>query len=291
MTDRPAHTIRPPWPDELSRVWKFLGNTHQMHGRLHPRIAVTGLPERIIAAAALQIKEAGQGQLHVSLRSRFHELGLASEMLRTGEAIARAEGLRQLTVILPETAAWRGELDASGFTCERSDEWWCIQRDAHAEARLATAARLISRPRLSRELSMDVLKKEDLPAVQEIVMEHGLANLERLGAERMLVGVSGEYTADLSVVVRRRGEVAGVMLVKRLDDQVFIHVRAVAKAHLAYASAINAHFMARFGQTPYQDVTGFIFSARPTVEQETIAMAKRFGGSKIAGFCYYHKTL
>lgn len=284
-------TIRPPWPDELGRVAKFLGLSKSRPGRLYPRIAVTGEPERIVAGAALQIKDDGIGLLHLSFRTRFCEAGLATLLLDGMETVGRDEGLRELFVVLPEGAPWRPFLESAGFVAQRTDEWWLIRRDALSNARLERAARLLRLPKITAGLTVAPLAPGDYPAVQAIAREHGLTNLERTGEAGVLGRVNEDYDPELSPVVRYEGEIAGVMLVKNMGDRVFVHIRAVAKKHAARSNAINAHFMACFGQPQYRHVNRCLFSAQPTVEKETIAMARRFGAQKVGGYSRYRKWL
>jgi hypothetical protein len=280
--------MRPPWPDELSRTWKFFGQNNIMKGRVYPLIAVIGEPERIVAGAALQIEGTEIGRLFLNFRSRFCDKDRVDAFLHEIAVFARKEGLKKIITSLPEFAPWRAFLETAGFTCQRTDEWWSGARDAQKEARLKKAAELIRSVRVTKNLTIASLTVEDYAEVQAIVTEHGLANLERLGTERMLAGYTpGEYSADLSLVVRLNNEVAGILLVKDFGDQAFIHVRAVAKKYLAYSNTINAHFFAKLIQPEYNAINRIIFSAQPTVEKETIAMAKRFGCNKIACFCNY----
>lgn len=112
-----------------------------------------------------------------------------------------------------------------------------------------------------------------------------------VGNEQMLHAPGGDYSLQRSVIVRWKDEVAGIFLVKDLPAGVFVHVRAVAKKHRDKSGAINAHFFARLLRPEYRSVNRFLFSAQPTVEKETIAMARRFGAQRIGSFCQYRKEL
>ncbi|MCC5843777.1 MAG: hypothetical protein JJU05_05940 [Verrucomicrobia bacterium] len=252
---------------------------------------VSGLPERIVAAAALQIHNQNAARLHLCFRTRFCTREYVTDLLNEIESVARREDLRNIHLVFPEKAPWRLYLEEAGFTCDRTDEWWMCLRNNIGENRIETAARLIGSTKLSKGITMSSLRPEDFGAVRALSAEHGLAELERLGHEQMLANTTDAYDPHLSAVVRLDGDIAGILLVKRLGDTAFIHMRAVAKKYHYRSKAVNAHLMARFNEPQYQSISRFIFTARPAIEKETIAMAKRIGSQKIGGYCRYSKQM
>ncbi len=288
MTTETQLSIRPPWPDELGRTWKFLGQ-NTFSGRVFPRVALMGEPERIVAASALEINDANCARLHLFFRGRFCQPANVDVFLKDAEDTARLEGIQRMTLIVPEAAPWCPLLEAAGYSRERTDEWWMLAWSEWVKKRFGVAERLANSPKGSKDCTSTAPTAHDYADMHSIASEHGLANLERLGNDRILGPSPEVYSPELSRVVRWQGEVAGMLLVKRFGNRAFVHLRAVAKRHLAKSGIINAHLMAHFLQPEYKHVTQFIFSAQPTVEKETIAMAKRFGGQKIGSFCQFSK--
>lgn len=290
MTAETNLSLRSPWPDELARMWKFLGQS-TFTGHVHPRIAVVGEPKRIVAASALEVNGANAARLYLFFRGRFCQPEVVDLFLQEAEETARREGVERMVLVPPQAAPWNPFLEMAGYTRGRSDEWWMISWSQLVRKRLQLAERLVRSPKLSRDFSSASPVAEDRTAIQAIASEHGLAHLERMGNDQILGRSVSDYSPELSRVVRWKGEVVGMLLVKDFGDRAFIHLRAVAKKHSAKSAIINAHFLSCFLQPAYKSVTRFIFSGQPTVEKETIAMARRFGGLRIGCFCQFTKKL
>lgn len=290
MSDLTQPLVRAPWPDELSRTWRFLQQA-RFTGRVFPRIAVTGPQDRIVGAVALEAVEGEVGRIHLTCRPRFCQAALIRHLLQEAETVARKHSMKTLRLVMPQAAPWLSFLGENGFTHQRTDEWWMVMESSHLRKRTARAYRLANSPKLSKHITTGPLTEADYPAVMALAREHGLADLQRIGDEQIVGGGSEGYSHQLSTIIHWQGEVAGIFLVRDLGDKVFVHIRAVAKRHAEKSGMINAHFMARVESPEYRRITGWIFSGQPDVEKETIAMAKRFGGSQIGRFSQYKKPL
>lgn len=283
-------TIRAPWPDELARAWKFLASKELFQGEVYPLVALVGEPQRIVAASALQMHTDGEkGRLFLRLRTAFLDKPLASQLLAQIDELAQQKGIQSIGVILAESDPLHSLLLRQGFSSQRTDEWWCIDVPI-AKARAGRAAELVNRPKIAAGFSRCRLDKDNLDEALAIAAQHGLIATERLGNREIIGAPSNSgYNPDLSVVVRYQDSIAGVLLVRKIDDTAFVHARAVAKRFMHLSNQINAHFMAHMNEPQYHLLSHILFSAQPTVEKETIALAKRFTGRKIASFSQFVK--
>jgi len=285
--------IRPPWPDEAMRTFDFLESRTCLEGTLHPLVAVCGEPERLVAAICLAGGSGEVGNLHLQIRPRFLDGPLLPELLGRMESLGRELGLHLLALNLPAASPICPPLMAAGYGVRRTDTWWSATRDPAMEQRFARARQSLARSAGRYPgLAVSALEPGDLHEVNAIVKAHDITDL---GATR-----NGESTAAmemahdplLSTVVRLEGRIAAVQLVRRVRaDAVFVHARAVHPDFQARSGLLNLCFFARFLDPAYRDIQHWTFSARPEVEKETAAMAKRFGALPTDSLTLFGKYL
>jgi hypothetical protein len=285
--------IRPPWPDEAMRTFDFLESRTCLEGTLHPLVAVCGEPERLVAAICLAGGTGEVGNLHLQIRPHFLDGPLLPELLGRMESLGRELGLHLLALNLPAASPICPLLMAAGYGVRRTDTWWSATRDPAMEQRFARAHQSLARSAGRYPgLAVASLQPGDLHEVNAIVKAHDITDL---GATR-----NGESTAAmemahdplLSTVVRLEGRIAAVQLVRRVRaDAVFVHARAVHPDFQAQSGLLNLCFFARFLDPAYRDIQQWTFSARPEVEKETAAMAKRFGALPTDSLTLFGKYL
>lgn len=90
----PATTIRPPWPDELTRLadaFSGLALTRPLHLRVLVVPATAGSPERIVGVAALAAPAEGKSDATLAFAVRPRYAPEAPALLAAILAVARAE--------------------------------------------------------------------------------------------------------------------------------------------------------------------------------------------------------
>ena len=230
---------------------------------------------------------------HPQIRPRFRDGTLLPELLGRMESLGRELGLHLLALNLPAASPICPPLMAAGYGVRRTDTWWSATRDPAMEQRFARARQSLARSAGRYPgLAVSALEPGDLHEVNAIVKAHDITDL---GATR-----NGESTAAmemahdplLSTVVRLEGRIAAVQLVRRVRaDTVFVHARAVHPDFQAQSGLLNLCFFARFLDPAYRDIQHWTFSARPEVEKETAAMAKRFGALPTDSLTLFGKHL
>lgn len=288
-----APVIRPPWPDEATRTFEFLESRSALAGTLHPLVAVCGEPERLVAAICLAEGSGEVGNLHLQVRPRFLASPLLPELLRRMESLGRALGLHLLAVNLPTASPICHPLMAAGYGVRRSDTWWSASRDPAMEQRFARARQTLARASGKHPgLTVGSLQAADLPEVNAIVKAHHITDLEAALNGEAAAGRVISHDPLLSTVIRLEGRIAAVQLVRRVRaDTLFVHARAVHPDFQAQSGLLNLGFFARFLDPAYRDIQRWTFSARPEVEKETAAMAKRFGALPTDSFTLFGKYL
>lgn len=285
--------IRPPWPDEATRTFEFLESRSALTGTLHPLVAVCGEPERLVAAICLAEGGGEVGNLHLQIRPRFLDGPLLPELLGRMESLGRELDLHLLAVNLPTASPICPPLMAGGYGIRRTDTWWSATRDPAMEQRFARARQTLAKASGKYPgLAVASLEAADLPEVNAIVKAHHITDLEATLNGESTAAMEMAHDPLLSTVVRLEGRIAAVQLVRRLRaDTLFVHARAVHPDFQAQSGLLNLCFFARFLDPAYRDIQRWTFSARPEVEKETAAMAKRFGAHPTDSFTLFGKYL
>lgn len=285
--------IRPPWPDEMTRFRSFLTPRSNLTGGVLPLIAVAGELERIVAAWALQILPGARGLIQLRVRPRYQDPEFIGILLKEGEAVAKQSGILSVRVLFDGPDRDSIGIVQAGYRCIHTDTWWMIQRSEHVNARFRNAQRMLDRAiRKGMGIQVSPLTPVDLPEAAEIVKAHALLDLNSPGREVRLAGADPDFSLEHSTVVRLDGEMAAVQLVRKLGaDTVFVHARAVHPKFQAHSGLLNLPLFARFIAPEYLSMQRSIFSGRPAVEPETIAMARRFGATQLDEYTLYEKAL
>lgn len=285
--------IRPPWPDEAMRTLDFLESRTCLEGTLHPLVAVCGEPARLVAAICLAGGSGEVGNLHLQIRPRFLDGTLLPELLGRMESLGRELGLHLLALNLPAASPICPPLMAAGYGVRRTDTWWSATRDPAMEQRFARARQSLARSAGRYPgLAVSALEPGDLPEVNTIVKAHDITDLEATRNGESTAAMEMAHDPLLSTVVRLEGRIAAVQLVRRVRaDAVFVHARAVHPDFQARSGLLNLCFFARFLDPAYRDIQHWTFSARPEVEKETAAMAKRFGALPTDSLTLFGKHL
>lgn len=300
--------IRPPWPDECERAWKLLPGLRGAVGEVAPLVGVTGFNERIVAAAALRLGPPMPGRVELLLRTRFCTPDYCGMLLEGMETRARVAGLKEITLVAAESAPWNAWMSSSGFEEVHREENWEIRRGSPSwERRAAQAHRVVGRLREADLYSLAAPVDNDVNDI--LALGRALTGTEpAVEGERALAGGGGSEappktpplaalcTPAFSTVVRRGGELAGLMLVSDGGNRVVVRVRAVSPAFSAQARSINALMLHRFArlldsEPQYQTVDQVLFRVVPERDREVAAFAARSGGSRVSAFRYYRKRL
>jgi len=276
--------VRPPWPDELGRLWKFLGNPRTFSGVAHPRVVAIGDPPRFIAAFALEEGEGHQGRLCLKVQPRFVRPEVVTALVNSAKAIAREVGIHVIEVVQPEDSPLVELLTDHSFHRIRTDAFWLGRIEGPVLARFRKAIDLhrsfnARRPELPYKCQP--YKAEFAKAASELAAHYNLAPLRAspVMAIRQFAEESG-YNESASFVVLHESKLAGALLVKTIGSLAFVHIRAVHPACQHHTHIINLFLLGHFAdamlnQPALRPVDSVAFSAQPNIEKETAALADR----------------
>ncbi len=291
-TNHPGFTLRAPWPDELTRVWNFVDLAPAPGYTYRPLVAITGSPERLIGAAILQTNEDPAARIHLGLQPGYRETSITKAFVESMEMVAKLAGKRRMTLVAANNPYWQQDLVSSGFNPLRADEWWLLAHTARFAERVASARRIATRSALAAKFKTGPIEPRDIPSIQAISKSHGLAQLDQLGGAD-ISWFAENYSTALSLVVRYEDEVAGVFLVRALQDRAFVHILAAAPRFMKHSGVINAILVAALDEPPRRQIDRWIFTGRSDhpIERQTIALAKRFGGERLGSYVLYSKDI
>ncbi len=313
--DSPAGSfaVRPPWPDELSRMRSLL----PVEGvREPPWLWVLALdqPERLVGAAALEpFAPPAQGaRLHLSLRPRFRTEPAGAALVQAAAEKARSLGCLPVSFQCLHEQAPRKPLEKAGFALVRSEQLWEMPVEAlHQRVRRASAS--ISR-RLQRlgEVWQGPPGPEHVADISRILRDHGLgpAGSLRFTDERLSEGTNGAPGSDLTLepdgsdptdaaamfnrnlsnIVTINSRVAALALTKDLGPaRCVVQYRAVAPEFMAHSATLNVVLLNRPLELALSLGIRFILATAQVGRQdETIHLAAKSQGRLLQTTDIYH---
>jgi N-acetylglutamate synthase-like GNAT family acetyltransferase len=310
-----SFAVRPPWPDELSRMRSLL----PVEGfREPPWLWVLALdqPERLVGAAALEpFTPPAQGaRLYLSLRPRFRSDPAGAALVQATADKARSLKCLPVSFQCLHEPAPQQPLEKAGFALVRSEQLWELPVEAvHQRVRRASAS--ISR-RLQRlgEVWQGPPGPEHLAAISRILHDHqlGPAGSLQFSDERQPAGTGSApgsepalepgrsnpadsaavFNRNLSNIVTVNGRVAALALTKDLGPaRCVVQYRAVAPEFLSHSATLNVVLMERPLKLGLSlGIRSILATAQVGRQDETIHLAAKSLGRLLQTTDIYHLT-
>ncbi len=288
----PACLVRPPWPDELPRIADAFPRG-RVNRALHPLVLVApGSPERMVGFAGVLEPLEGQTGLTCALRPRYLDSPDGDRLLSAAVHLARSLGARSIRTIddLPSGSPIGPALKRAGFVVTATSEFWKLEIPALARRLGRSQVRLASDPRLG-EFEVEPPGPADLPGVQTLLADAGLLSPERRRALSPSDPGTG-YTPALSAVVRQRGQVVAVALLKTQVGAAVVDALVVDPScrrgfhlpvHLALRHCTQACLAA--------GLSGLVFAADRERAKAALRIARRSGGRLAGGIEIFSQPL
>lgn len=273
--------VRPPWPDELPRLGA-LARPGRYTFAPWLWVLVAGEVERIVGAASFAYPdEPGKaGLLRLQLRGPWRWRDETLPLIQAALAQARAVGCREVHFRDHGDETLDSLLKKAGFVLLGVNEVWSFPL-AHAQQRLEPLAKA-ARTRLARRHRLELREpsEADLPQLRSVLAA------ARLQLPEGLTLASGRepgpnITPAYSALVFLDQELAAVLLSRRdTQTRATVQTRLVLPAWHQLSSWLNVLFLQHTTAMAAGDgITTVSFQGRRGVHDETLNLAKRFGGA------------
>lgn len=279
----PATVIRPPWPDELARLFEAFPNITAPGPTDYLVLATTAPNERLVGVAALGRRPepaptdtAAPAPLRWVVRPRFE--AESPRLLQAALEHARRAGLPalQCETIGEEGDADQRRLAEAGFVCGRTEELWCIPLAAYATRLAPLAAGLVRRAAAAGLAAGPARPAHD----EQLIALVGTAGLLPAARVRFSDTTPGGYDRELSSVVAHAGRVVAALLIRQDPPRAIVETRVTTPAFIGKSNLPNALLLQRsLGQAQAAGLTEVVLTANPATADETIRMARRLGGT------------
>lgn len=270
-----APVIRPPWPDEVPRVFDAFPRGRR-DAAVHPFVAVatTAGVERIVGVAGIFPHVAAVSGISFTLRPRY--FAVCDELLDTAIRCARRVGSRQIVTLddLADGSPAVLALQRHGFVLHQRLEVWSTPL-THIAERVERVQTRMDKAGRSLTIQIRSLTLADIKAVQHLMAEEGLLAGESVALESR--ETPSGFSPALSFVVYDGHELVGAILARSTGvATVAIEAEAVARR---WRNGLNHahHLLLRATVTAARNLGAqeFVYTVNASGEIDTGRMARR----------------
>lgn len=276
-------TVRPPWPDEISRLKAFLAGSLQGAKAVHLLVLVAADPERIVGAAAVRETTEGvkDGSAEIALKARPRQLENGGARMLMDAVLDKALtlGYKKLVAAPATGAPHIPLLRKYGFERVKTEELWQVELNK-MKIRLD---RLVDRVRLPQEWSVRTPNPADLPQLVELSATYGFLQADRIQFDGPGDAPGTHFDAAGCTVIENEGHIIAALLAKGgIGGNGHIDARMVHPSAMQMSGALNLHLLhhsIKAGLSMgFSTVTLTVNTSR---DRETRNLARRTGGKCI----------
>lgn len=236
--------VRPPWPNEMSRIKQFLSGSLGGAEAVHLLVLVVPDPERIVGAAAIKVKAYEEEG-----RSAEIALGARPRSLQNGDARVLMEAVMGKVAPLACSTVYSSPYTGAphipllreyGFELIKTEELWELE----IRKLIARLDRLKERVRLPQDWIVRVPTSSDLPQLVKLsaIYEFRQAARVQFDGPKDLPGT--HYDSKLCTVIEQRGSIIAALLIKGgTTCNLHVDVRLVRPEARHKSGMLNLHLL------------------------------------------------
>ena len=288
------YNLRISYPDEHKRIIEFIGGEKRAFRHSHFAVLTCGVPERIVAAASLNIEQSQLQKipaylLRFKILSRHNQADWAQKLMDMALKLAKDKKYNVLNLELPSQSPDKAFYKKNGFIYLKTEQLWRLDL-AVVSQRLE---RLKSKLKLPETYHLRSPEEEDLPQLKKLSLHYGFREEDHIFFSTTPQQPFAGYSQPHCSVITHKNAIIAALLVKSGPGTLgHVDIRMVAPEYLKESSRLNWTLLERTVRLSLE--SGYLHTTLTVNlerDQETLNLCQRMRGTHLKGLELWNQTL
>lgn len=287
------YNLRIAFPDEHRRIIQFIGDKARAFHHSDFAILTCGVPERIVAAASLNIEKSTPQKtpsflLQFKILPRHNQSDWAQKLMDMVLQLAKDKKYSLLNLQIQSQSQHKAFYKKNGFIYTRTEQLWSLDL-AVVSQRLE---RLKSKLKLPETYQLGSPTVEDLPQIKKLALHYGFREEDNIFFSTTQKPYSGYSQPHCSVVKHKSAIIAALLVKSRPGTLGHVDIRMVAPEYLKESTRLNWILLERTVRLSLE--SGYLhttLTVNMERDQETLNLCKRMHGNLLKQSELWYKAV